>query len=135
MHAKYTRLTKLMGIKTNGRMEVVFEAALDSLLDRRDPERRAKRRQVRNARSSPPSRSDSRTVPQALRDEVWSRDSGRCTFLNTEGSRCPATSWLEIDHIKPYALGGRSDDIDNLRLLCRAHNQLMARRIFNYPRG
>src|SRR6185437_13767962 len=71
---------------------------------------------------------------KALRDEVWRRDSGRCSFTNNEGARCPATSWLEIDHIRPYALGGRSDDIDNLRLLCRAHNQMMARRIFNYPR-
>ena len=135
LQAKYARLTKLIGIKASGRMEDVFEAALDSLLDRLDPERRAQRRNARTARRTPRASSDSRIVPQALRDEVWRRDSGRCAFLNAEGLRCPATSWLEIDHIRPYALGGRSDDIDNLRLLCRAHNQLMARRIFGYPRG
>jgi len=36
---------------------------------------------------------------------------------------------LEYDHIRPLSLGGRSDDPANVRLLCRAHNALEARRI------
>lgn len=134
LRSKYARLTKLMGIAPNGRMEDVFEAAVDSLLDRLDPECRAIRRAARRSKPSCQGHSDSRTVPRALRDEVWQRDSGRCTFMNSEGIRCPATSWLEIDHIRPYSLGGRSDNVENLRLLCRAHNQMMARRIFSHPR-
>ena len=69
-------------------------------------------------------------MPAAVRDAVWVRDAGRCAFLSPEGERCPATRWLEIDHIIPFALGGSSDDMANLRLFCRAHNQLLARRIF-----
>ena len=34
---------------------------------------------------------------------------------------------LEFDHIIPWAQGGLSDDPDNIRLLCRTHNQWTAR--------
>ncbi|MDE2143013.1 MAG: HNH endonuclease [Elusimicrobia bacterium] len=37
---------------------------------------------------------------------------------------------MEFDHVTPRASGGPSDDPANLRLLCRAHNDLEARRIF-----
>jgi 5-methylcytosine-specific restriction endonuclease McrA len=36
---------------------------------------------------------------------------------------------LELDHIVPVALGGRST-VDNLRLCCRAHNTLHAEQVF-----
>jgi 5-methylcytosine-specific restriction endonuclease McrA len=36
---------------------------------------------------------------------------------------------LELDHIRPVALGGKST-ADNLRLCCRAHNSLYAEQIF-----
>jgi hypothetical protein len=37
---------------------------------------------------------------------------------------------LEFDHVRPWALGGSSGDAANVRLLCRVHNRLEARRIF-----
>ena len=36
---------------------------------------------------------------------------------------------LELDHIEPVALGGRST-VDNLRLCCRSHNSLHAEHVF-----
>jgi Holliday junction resolvasome RuvABC DNA-binding subunit len=36
---------------------------------------------------------------------------------------------LELDHVEPRALGGR-DDAENLRVRCRAHNQLAAEQVF-----
>lgn len=141
--AKFTRARELRLDSGNRRMERIFEAALDALLERSDPEIRLKRRESRKAAAAP-RRSTSRMVPKALRDDVWRRDGGRCAFVTAEGFRCPATGRLEIDHIQPYALGGRSDDAGNLRLLCRAHNLLMARWILgtvanrkrrDYPRG
>jgi hypothetical protein len=36
---------------------------------------------------------------------------------------------LELDHAEPRALGGR-DDAENLRVRCRAHNQLAAEQVF-----
>jgi 5-methylcytosine-specific restriction endonuclease McrA len=41
--------------------------------------------------------------------------------------RCQERKGLEVDHIVPVARGGRTT-ADNLRLLCRAHNQYTAER-------
>lgn len=122
-----------LGLRT-GTMEIIFAKSLDELLRKIDPVRRQARR--RRERASPSSRG--RRIPSSLRDEVWTRDQGRCTFIGSTGRRCPAKRWLEIDHVVPFSRGGRSDDPSNLRLLCRAHNQLAARLIFgakDYPRG
>jgi hypothetical protein len=66
-----------------------------------------------------------RHIPQSIRDEVFVRDGGRCTFTGTDGRQCEETKNLEIDHSIPYAKGG-SNSPENLRLLCPAHNRLAA---------
>ena len=68
-----------------------------------------------------------RRIPNAVRREVWARDGGRCAFVGTRGHRCDSREQLELDHIVPVARGGTSTT-DNLRLLCRAHNQHVAER-------
>ncbi|HET9598048.1 MAG TPA: HNH endonuclease signature motif containing protein [Anaeromyxobacteraceae bacterium] len=68
-------------------------------------------------------------VPAHVRREVWARDGGRCTWLGPDGQRCESRWKLELDHVRPVALGGTSDAA-NLRLLCRAHNRLHAERVF-----
>ena len=133
--AKYERVRELSGAtRLSGTMEAAIEAGLDALLERIDPERRIARRGRRKARRAAP-RSVTRRISSGLRDEVWGRDGGRCTFVREDGVRCPENSRLEIDHIRPYALGGSSTDAANLRVLCRAHNQFHARRIFGAAAG
>ncbi len=68
------------------------------------------------------------TIKAAVRREVWTRDAGRCVFVGPGGVRCQTRKFLELDHIKPRALGG-ADVVANLRLLCRAHNDAERRRI------
>jgi hypothetical protein len=46
---------------------------------------------------------------------------------------CSSTHALEVDHIKPRALGG-SDEPENLRVLCRSCNQRAAVRVFGAPK-
>jgi hypothetical protein len=75
-----------------------------------------------------------RAIPARIRDEVWNRDGSRCAFIGADGLRCEETHYLEIDHIVPVALGGRSDDGRGLRLLCRNHNGIEARRILGTER-
>ena len=73
----------------------------------------------------PPKKSQrpSRYIPTYLKKYVWERDSGRCTYVHPETRRrCSSTHLLQIDHIKPFALGGKSEK-ENLRLLCAAHNR------------
>src|SRR5262249_28255781 len=71
---------------------------------------------------------DPRHIPAAEKREVWKRDHGRCAFVSDTGKRCGSRRGLECDHIVLKARGGKST-ADNLRLLCRAHNQHAAERL------
>jgi 5-methylcytosine-specific restriction endonuclease McrA len=63
-----------------------------------------------------------------VRDQVFQRDGGRCTFVGADGRRCGATGTLQIDHRIPIAIGGKSSP-NNLRVLCARHNRLEAQRL------
>lgn len=70
-----------------------------------------------------------RRIPAAVKRAVWERDGGRCTFVSDGGKRCTALAMLEFDHLDPVARGGATT-ADNVRLLCRAHNQYAAECVF-----
>ena len=57
------------------------------------------------------------------------RDGRQCTFVSESGRRCSACRRLDFDHVVPVARGGHTT-AGNLRLLCPAHNQLEADRVF-----
>jgi hypothetical protein len=61
--------------------------------------------------------------------EIYARDEGQCTFVAQDGRRCSAREFLEFDHIDPHGLGGEPT-VPNLRLRCRAHNQMYARQVY-----
>jgi hypothetical protein len=61
-----------------------------------------------------PTQRDSRSVPPAVRAEVWRRDGGACV-------QCQATEYLEFDHVIPWSRGGATS-VGNLQLLCRRCN-------------
>jgi 5-methylcytosine-specific restriction endonuclease McrA len=105
----------------SGAMEEVIGEALRRLVEQEMP--RSTRRRKTPIRAV-------RRIPKSVEADVWRRDGGRCAFMGPEGVRCGETAWLELDHVVPWAKGGRSDDSGNVRLLCRAHNQAEARRIF-----
>jgi 5-methylcytosine-specific restriction endonuclease McrA len=79
-----------------------------------------------SAKAAP--RAGGRGIPRALSRFVWERDGGRCAFVSADRHRCESTHRLEIDHIQPVALGGETKP-ENLRLLCRVHNQYEAERV------
>jgi hypothetical protein len=100
-----------------------------------------KKRQKRaDVRSLPPvavnmvgevaeAKSQSRYISTDVSHAVRQRDNCQCTFISGDGRRCSETRRLQIDHIVPFALGGKSS-VGNLRLLCPAHNQHEAERVF-----
>jgi hypothetical protein len=47
--------------------------------------------------------------------------------VSQSGTRCCTRRDLEFDHIVPFARRGEMT-LDNLRLMCRAHNALLAER-------
>jgi 5-methylcytosine-specific restriction endonuclease McrA len=58
---------------------------------------------------------DSRYVQVGLKAKIWKNDKGKC-------SNCDSIFALEVDHLRPYAVGGKTKE-ENLRLLCRSCNQ------------
>jgi hypothetical protein len=107
-------------------MGEIVEAALDLLL-----REHAKRKGIvaKPRKEPPPSDPDSRHVPAHVRRAVWTRDGGRCQFPMEDGQTCGSTYQVELDHVQAWALGGPTT-VEGMRLACRAHNQLAARRVF-----
>ena len=73
---------------------------------------------------------NSRYVPLAVKQTVRNESQGQCCFVSKDGVQCTERHYLQFDHVQPYALGGKTE-ASNLRLLCPAHNQLMAEKCFN----
>jgi 5-methylcytosine-specific restriction endonuclease McrA len=76
-----------------------------------------------------PSRPHASGADRATRRVVSERDGFCCTWQGPDGVRCGSRAWLEHDHRIPRALGGATN-IQNVRLLCRAHNRRAAELVF-----
>ena len=108
-------------------LAVVIEHAVDLLLLDLERKRLARTKRPRNPQTARVA-STSR-VRSAVRREVFERDGTQCTYVAEDGRRCEARAFLELDHVEPRAVGG-SDEAPNLRVRCRAHNQLWAEQAF-----
>jgi hypothetical protein len=129
------RAKELLGGKTD---DAVLFRALERLLDQIAPERRHARRQARSNRNAngasgasfpktPFAKAPrtSRRGPVRERDQVMVDGGGQCSFVADDGTRCAARTFLEVDHVMPWALGGPST-LENQRPLCRTHNVYLA---------
>ncbi|MGZ3709536.1 MAG: HNH endonuclease, partial [Bdellovibrionota bacterium] len=67
------------------------------------------------------STSTRRYLPRLLVRLIRQRAAWSCEYVADDGKRCTSQHALQVDHITPLALGGTNDP-ENLRLLCRAHN-------------
>ena len=81
------------------------------------------------ARSSQRTTRTAANVGRAARRAVFARDGEQCSFVSAESERCPAREMLELDHREPRAKGG-DGSVDNVRVLCRAHNLYEAEQAF-----
>jgi hypothetical protein len=110
--------------KPGASMEEILEAGLDLVLDRQ-----AKRNGLvaKPQKAARPSKSN--RISAHVKREVWKRAGGRCEYILESGERCGCTDQLEYDHVIPRARGGKST-VANVRLACRAHNDLAARLVF-----
>jgi len=107
--------------------EDLFMLLMDDYIERNSPEARAARRKARSS-SKAVADGRSRSIPRAVRDEVYLRDGGMCTFVSPDGRRCRSRWNLQIDHKVPVCRGGANSP-DNLRLLCGRHNRMEAERL------
>jgi len=104
--------------------EAILSAGLDLLLAR-DAKKKAL---VEKPRPAPVTESAAGAVyvPAAVRREVWKRDQGRCQFPLDSGGLCGSELRPELDHVQPRSRGGRPT-VENLRVVCRFHNEYAAR--------
>jgi len=126
---KLARLQALMHASVpDGDLAAIIEQAVSEKLERLEAKRFGKTKKPRKTLGQTDTRAVSRTVPAAVRRSVHARDGGRCTFLDGRGRRCTARRHLEFHHHDaPYGRGGDHSP-DNIRLMCRAHNALLAER-------
>jgi len=124
--AKMKHAMDLLGASVaHNDVAALFEKLLDMALPALEKQKFAATDHPRAPREQAPT--NARTIPAHVKREVWQRDGGRCTFKSATGRRCECTRGLEYDHVKPVVLGGEAT-CENLRLLCRKHNQLEAER-------
>jgi hypothetical protein len=105
-------------------LEEVFETALDALLTQR-----AKRRGIGVKPRKTPRPATPDTITAELTRALFARSGGRCEWRFESGERCSSPVLPERDHVTPTALGGPTT-LEGMRILCRPHNDLAARRVF-----
>ena len=100
--AKLARARELLSHKfLMGDLESIFDAALDAMLDKVDPDRRKLR--ARPDRQPRAIQDETRRIPEWVKRKVRERDGNRCAYVSSEGSRCGSRRFLQFDHIKPWA--------------------------------
>lgn len=109
----------------NGNLASIFGRALDELLAA-ELKRRMGAGEPRKTR---PIKAGSRHVPLEVVRAVWERDGFQCTFVDEHGHRCAEKRFITIEHRDPFERGG-GPTVENLCLLCKAHNAHRAREVF-----
>jgi len=105
----------------------VIAWATEVTRDKFDPVRKAQRAvslgKVSLAKTIQPTEGRHR-IAAAVKHSAILRAGMRCTFIGRDGRRCEQKRWLDMHHVTPVADGGLNR-VDNLRLLCRGHHDLM----------
>jgi hypothetical protein len=123
---KLERLQALMrGPVPDGDLAMVVEIAVTRELERLEARRFGKTRKPRKKLARTDTKAKSRYIPAAVRRHVEERDGGRCTYEDRHGRRCGKRHDLEFHRRRPFGLGGDHDPED-LALMCRTHNALLA---------
>ena len=120
------RLQVLMRTQVpDGDLAALIEAAVSEKVERLEAKRFARvaapRRRLTETRVAP----TTRQVPAAVKRAVDRRDSGRCRYVDQQGRRSEARHGLEFHHRRPFGVGG-DHSVDNVSLLCAAHNHQLA---------
>jgi hypothetical protein len=126
LRAKLERLQQLMrATDPQADLAEVIEAAVTEKLERLEARRLAKTERPHTHARDVDVTPRVRHVPAAVRRAVRERDGDRCRYVDASGRRCAEQTRLEFHHRHPYGLGG-DHGVDNVCLMCRTHNRLLA---------
>lgn len=76
----------------------------------------------KSSRTSKKPSVNSRYIPKHVERASFTRAGHQCEARDESGRRCTERRNLQLDHIKPYAIGGDNSE-QNIRVLCSGHNQ------------
>jgi len=128
LHDKLRQAQDLMRHEVpDGDLGHIVERALDLLIADRMKRRFGKSSKPRTERPQPVPKPGSRYIPHGVRREALARDGARCSYVSEDGKRCEQSGWLQLHHEQPFGRGGPATAA-NIRILCKAHNQLLAER-------
>jgi hypothetical protein len=127
LHDKLERLQALMRTTIpDGDLAKIIDLAVTEKLDRLEAKRLGKTKKPRKTLAQTKTAPSSRQIPAAVRRAVHARDKGQCTYVDPRGRRCTARERLEFHHHgTPFGRGG-DHSVQNIRLMCRTHNALLA---------
>lgn len=127
LHDKLRQAQDLMRHEVpDGDLGVVLDRALDLLIAERMKRRFGATGKPR-MRAEGVAKTGSRHVPHEVRRQVLARDGARCSYVSEGGKRCEQRGLLELHHEEPFGRGGAAT-VENIRVLCNAHNRLLAER-------
>lgn len=131
--------------------DLVLEYVADQMIQRKDKSRIVQRREVlkktnrtaeykdengvvhknelcsRTSQTEQPTKAARKSVPMVIQRKIFQRDQS-CQFQDKiTGHKCESKWKLTIDHIQPVWAKG-NNEVENLRILCSAHNQETYRR-------
>jgi 5-methylcytosine-specific restriction endonuclease McrA len=109
----------------DGDLAAVIDLAITEKLERLESRRFARTKAPRETPSKREASHGSRHIPAAVRRAVHERDGGRCRYVDEQGRRCTGRDRLEFHHRHPYGHGG-DHSVENIRLMCHAHNRRLA---------
>jgi hypothetical protein len=136
----YEKLQLLKGLLAHALPEASYAELLERLVDEslkkkiQKPERSSSNHSAAERTKAFPSGVRVK-LPEGVKRDVMHRAGWRCQYEH-QGRRCTSSYRLQIDHIIPIAQGG-SNELPNLRALCRTHNkqQALAKLGFTFQAG
>ena len=116
-------------LKKQNRGEVI-EAAMEEFVERHDPIKvaeRAEKRKVARTNQAPVARpvyrNGKRTAtPRPIANAALREAQGQCTWLDTNGKRCPNRRYLAKHHRQLVSEGGEHS-LPNISVLCSFHHR------------
>jgi len=127
LNDKLERLRALMRRKApDGDLAAIIEEAVTEKLERLEARRFGRTKTPRSQLATSDTSAGSRYIPAAVKRTVSERDEWQCRYRDEQGRRCPERVRLEYHHRHPYGFGGDRRH-KNLALVCKAHNELLAR--------
>lgn len=107
-HQVNQKLERLKALKSH---HGGFEKLLEGLIDK-------ELKEFQSTSFKPSKSQNPRFVSKTLRNHILKKADFRCQFPG-----CDSNHFLQIDHIMPVRVGGKSEP-ENLQVLCSAHNQM-----------